>query len=806
MSKLSVHLTDPGNRRGYGDFLRIPAEAGNPVKIVYQCNANTKADVLAYSPTTDLVHRRQTDTWNRLPGDMWQGDPRRSCENWMLNTLEQGKNLVEWWLMNPAEYYDPLNEPVPQTIDQAKWMNDWMIRALEIAHEHGLKLALFSFPVGRPDYELWEYLYPALRLGKQYGAILSLHQYGVEYPLIVREANGALSNYTLHTTLRHRKIYEIMPVDCQLPLVISECGCGNGYAVPLKGQPYINDAIEYDREIMKDSYVLGANLFQLGGEESNLQEVLATLTMYIAKTPTPVVTPPTPPNPVEDEMLPYVVTAHLAPQNATLNEMDQVQSKAFDNKSTVCQSADDARFLVKSGQPGSKVIIYDPERWTDDIIAYFAGCTVEIDHLSKPPLTLVSPILTIPYKITDHFNAPRTYANGKHEGLDLDCFDDASGLSVNIYAAQNGVVEDVITQWSGMGYGVHVIIRHDQFDVLYKTWYCHLGSASVAVGQSVKVGDKIGQGGATGTNAIHLHFMVQKIPGGLDGYFTPSVIDPEPLITVPPLPPVIKLPAKRGVGAGRRATLSAREIDAFKVGKANAFMALSMPSATESMTIVSQIMAANPQALVIGRLFFSADSTNKTLFNPQDFVAYCRNGLDGLYAKGVRYFQIHNEPNLVNEGMDWNWKNGIQFGNWLIGVLDILRPLYPEARWGYPGLSPQPNTEQFWTDSQVAMNKCDWVGVHAYWQTRGDTGWGMESLDGGYHYKRLKTNLPIMITEFSNNSPTVALAEKGAQYKDYYTLVDIPAFCFCLSWDGDTNKEGWVQNGQITAIPETLGK
>jgi hypothetical protein len=386
--------------------------------------------------------------------------------------------------------------------------------------------------------------------------------------------------------------------------------------------------------------------------------------------------------------------------------------------------------------------------------------------------------------------------------MDLDCYDDTISKAVNIYAAQDGGVEQVVTSWSGTGYGIHVVVSHNWYGQIYKTWYCHLASASVSVGQTVTKGTKIGVGGATGTSAIHLHFMIQKIPGGLSGYYTPNVIDPEP-ITVPNTTPTV--PSKRGVGAGNRAVLTSRELDAISISKVDAFLALTMPSFQESAQIVDQVRSKNPNIFVVGRLFFSADYTNKTLFNPQNFVDYCKNGLDGLYSKGVRYFQVHNEPNLVQEGMDWNWKNGVEFASWLNSTLNILRGMYPEAKWGYPGLSPQPNTEQFWADSKAAMNNCDWVGVHSYWQYPGNTGWGMESLDGGYHYKRLSTTKPLMITEFSNNSPTVSDVDKGLQYKSYYSLVNIPAFSFCLSWSGDSNREGWVYNGTLTKIPEKIG-
>jgi murein DD-endopeptidase MepM/ murein hydrolase activator NlpD len=788
MSKLSVHYNDQGNKKGFGDFLKSAKPA-----IVYSVNGNIKPDIIKNSPNTKLVYRRQTGTFHRLPDNFFLDNPEQNATDWLLNIkdpTDQDRSQIENWLLNPADYYDPLNEPVPQTVNEAEYLNRWMIKALEIAHSHGLKLALFSFAFGTPDYGIWQYLIQALQLGKQYGAILSLHEYSKSGPM--------MEAVDKEFVLRYRKVYTLLPDSAKLPLIISEASPDNGYGMTFYGQAWVDDMATYDAELMKDSFVLSACGFQLGGNESNLVDALPNLTQYIVDHPTP---------PIEEEMkLNYVVTGYLAPQNASIELLKKIQDDAYATKSTVGQSADDIRALVTLGLPGSKAIIYDPESWPggkDGITRFFSGCQLEFRYTQTPPISFASPIKDVPYRVTSHFNEPRAYGNKLHEGMDLDCWDDTKAKAVNVYAALGGVVEDVVTVWSGTGYGIHVVVKHDWYGTTYKTWYCHLASTNAVKGSVVHQGDLLGVGGSTGASEIHLHFMIQKIPGGLSGYVTPYVIDPEPIT----IPNTVSqgFPAKRGVGMGNRAILTSKELEAIKVSKVDGFLALTMPSVSESQQIVDQVKSVNPNTFIVGRLFFSADYQNRTLFSPQDFVSYCKNGLDGLYSKGVRYFQIHNEPNLEQEGMGWNWYNGVGFGNWLVSVLNILKPMYPEAKWGYPGLSPQPNTEKFWQDSKFAMDKCDWVGVHAYWQFRGTTGWGMESLDGGYHYKRLSTSKPIMITEFSNNSGAVSYDAKGLEYKDYYKLVNIPAFSFCLSWNSDPNKEGWVYSNAVTNIPIKVG-
>jgi hypothetical protein len=182
------------------------------------------------------------------------------------------------------------------------------------------------------------------------------------------------------------------------------------------------------------------------------------------------------------------------------------------------------------------------------------------------------------------------------------------------------------------------------------------------------------------------------------------------------------------------------------------------------------------------------------------------NGLTGCYQAGVRYFEVHNEPNLEIEGMNWNWGDGVAFGRWLTQVLSILRPKFPEAKWGYPGLSPQPNTDAFLDGSAAAANACDWIGVHCYWQQPvNQPPFPMNGDNAGYYWRaKFKPRFPnkmLMITEFSNNSPAVSANDKGTHYADYIKLLRTEpnigaAFGFALNWPGqDHNKEGWEGSG-----------
>jgi hypothetical protein len=217
----------------------------------------------------------------------------------------------------------------------------------------------------------------------------------------------------------------------------------------------------------------------------------------------------------------------------------------------------------------------------------------------------------------------------------------------------------------------------------------------------------------------------------------------------------------------------------------------------------------------VARLYFAPDASNKTRFTPQDFVNFVDSGMKALYESGVRYFEVGLEPNNPNEGMGWNWADGAEYGSWFTEVYKLLKDRYPDAQLGYPGLSPQSNVAAFLDGSAAAIQRADWIGVHAYWQSANQPPYPMTGDNAGMFWRQFRDRFPnklIMITEFSNNSATVADVDKGNQYAQYYQLLRKEpnlgaAFSFAISWPGqDNNHEGWVFNGAETAIPTTIGK
>jgi murein DD-endopeptidase MepM/ murein hydrolase activator NlpD len=97
-----------------------------------------------------------------------------------------------------------------------------------------------------------------------------------------------------------------------------------------------------------------------------------------------------------------------------------------------------------------------------------------------------------------------TTFNHHHTGLDMAY---RNGCGGPIYAAGDGTV--LADGRPNLAYGdtaIGVVIGHSQ---RLQTWYWHLSSEIVSVGQQVHVGDVIGYEGATGiATGCHLHFQV----------------------------------------------------------------------------------------------------------------------------------------------------------------------------------------------------------------------------------------------------------------------------------------------------------
>lgn len=864
MSKLGVHVS-AGNRRGFGQFLQYCADAGNPVPVLFAVDQDVWPDILKFSPTTLVIYRHQPKDNQGCgldgPTDIYKGDPISSARAWMAR-------ITGNWRMNRAHYYAPLNEQDPPTLAAFAWLNTFMFECMVVAESAGLKLALYAFSAGNPKTLLdeagnaiatpeqcWLELVPSLKHAKQNGHILILHEYGFDSPATADAPATTLRASEPHLALRYRAAYRYLHQFGATPkVVIGEASAGVG-AKPawdsITRQQWLADLAWYDAELMRDAAVLGCCAYQAGGDE-DLSEMFTAMAGYIGRTPTPapeadpvvgVVPVPEPPSPIA-----YARTYYLLHPSQYAEEWLSPALRA-DRMWTAGASAHDA-FIDAPGLTRRQVIAVNPmlwgsnptlDEWAEEhfapgyelVLVQAAGpddVKRAVNEALGETLTegdkfwVAQPILDIPLRVTSAFDTPRGYANKKHEGTDFDAWDDVAEKKCTVYAAQAGVIDEMRATYPvGANYGRYIVIRHELGEEVYRTWYCHLHSFApgIAIGKRVECGEPIGVAGSSGTTAIHLHFNVQAIGAGLSGYFIPDVIDPMSVMVVTepePTPDPLPNPSfVSGVGVGNPQMLTGREVEAFRIARVGGMKLLTLADPAEMTATIEAARRAVPAATLMARLFYKPDGQHLHRFDAAEFVATVTPGLRAAYAAGVREFEVHNEPNIPDEGMIWNWSSGSEFGAWLLDVLNILRPLYPLARWGYPGLSSNEAFDPvgFWRASRSAALACDWIGAHSYWYREGGTGWGMTSPDGGWHWTRARElfpTKPIVLTEFSNNNTIVDYAAKGAQYKAYYALLArernmAGAYAFALSWPGqDVNREAWVVNNAVTQIPIALGQ
>jgi hypothetical protein len=396
-----------------------------------------------------------------------------------------------------------------------------------------------------------------------------------------------------------------------------------------------------------------------------------------------------------------------------------------------------------------------------------------------------------------------------HEGLDI-----RAPLNSNVYACADGEVYRVSNGTGGDPYGIHVRIRHRDG---YKTVYAHLNQALVHTGQLVKAGDRIGLADSTGNSSgSHLHLTLKKEGATASGEttFPHDIIDPTPyMVKSGPgrsarFEPGDAWPydqALVGVVARQGGPMEDADWEVIRAARVGALkMTTGHPS--EDITRVRQIKR---DILIVVQL--SADLSGAPV-SAARFADIVDNHIWRFYSQGVRYFEVHDSPNLTAQGFGTSWQNGREFGQWFLEVIGLLRPQFPEGRFGWPALYPGPSIsgirfddEAFLQGAEGSIRHADWIGCRCYWRSEAD----LFSVDGGLSYRRYLDEWAdklLLISGFSNPSPDVGLHQKGSQYLQYYRhLQSEPgvgaAFAESISSAAGTVNHVWrTEDGRPTPI------
>lgn len=398
-----------------------------------------------------------------------------------------------------------------------------------------------------------------------------------------------------------------------------------------------------------------------------------------------------------------------------------------------------------------------------------------------------------------------------HEGLDI-----RAPMNSSIYACADGEVYYVHDRVDdGHPYGRHLRIRHANG---YRTVYAHLARVDVRLNQQVRAKEVIGLADSTGNSSgSHLHLTLKRDGATEGGYthFPKDVLDPTPFLIFPgqernaaayPWPL-----ARCLAGVNGRPDGSLGELDLQVVEQAN-LEAVKLSLGT-SQADIGRLKQRNPALFLMTGLHLDFEGEP---MEPTDWAARVRRAATRHHDAGVRYFEIQRAPNLNSEGCYSAWASGAEFARWWLDVASLLRQELPEAKLGFPGLSPGGQVEgqrqdalSFLEGADQAVLDADWVGVHCYWSSELEMG---EESKGAFH-DLMRRNYPdkmIFVTEFGNVNALTNATVKGREYAAFLDgLRQHPgvgaAFGQILSSTGPYAELAWRdEDGELSPVVEEV--
>jgi hypothetical protein len=411
-----------------------------------------------------------------------------------------------------------------------------------------------------------------------------------------------------------------------------------------------------------------------------------------------------------------------------------------------------------------------------------------------------------------------------HEGLDF-----RAPMNTNVYACADGEVFLVENNPDVHPYGKHIRIRHDHG---YRTVYGHLTECRVTVGQKVQVKQVIGRADSTGNSSgSHLHLTLKREGATERGEtnYRGDIIDPTPFMVYPhqeaeimamlELDPPSSEQASYNwdkpclVGVNAREDGEIDETD-YLVVKTSQVEAVKIRENTPS-DVISQLIEMVPNIFIMARIAYDLGHVKVT---PHEWVGRMLPEVDRFTRLGIQFFEIHQSPNLQMFGWNYSWYSGFEFSRWWMDIIGLLRDPFPDAKFGFPGVSPggQVSGQRF--DAQIfldqaddAVNTADWIGVNCYWSNETE----MTLPSKGAYYEYMRERFPdklLFITEFANVNDLTNPYVKGNEYVKFYeTLRGKPgfgaAFSQVLSSPFSTGNIQWrTEDGKLTQIPYQVGR
>lgn len=517
---------------------------------------------------------------------------------------------------------------------------------------------------------------------------------------------------------------------------------------------------------------------------------------------------------------------------------------------TISQSADDAGVAVLYESPSDGilpiqryVIAVNPERWGegDDgrgLAGFFeryyggfggvnylpvtAATPADLVRILEnfdpvnPPSPAPLPTLTATHWPTNYTVITQAFGNDPdyyrqfglpgHEGLDIRALH-----GTPVYAIAPGVVYDVRpTAVPGDNYGIQVRIEHAGG---FKSIYAHLKDVRVAKGDTVAGGKQIGRADNTGNSrGDHLHLTIkhdEAAPGGrmYIGY-PANIIDPTPILQ-PLLTPTPTTYRYNGPSVTFSAALHqpASDWEWARPESQYQFTRTGLPVKWLSDGVNANYWAQfNKPSFHLVRVMWKPDR-KKTPVEAWDDV---KDGVLRFYNTGARKFELHNEPNLSEEGWGTVWNSSDELGAWLREWAILIRQACPLAQLYFPGFSPGvPWTNQFAISARawsIAKDLLSGFAMHAYTGiTNDEVAAANEIITQVEQLQRhLNLQVPLVISEASVNRAASAIY-KASVYKRIEAGLrgrpGVEAICWYISsWeqappDQVGHQESWAAHG-----------
>ncbi len=267
-----------------------------------------------------------------------------------------------------------------------------------------------------------------------------------------------------------------------------------------------------------------------------------------------------------------------------------------------------------------------------------------------------------------------------------------------------------------------------------------------------------------------------KVTGPRTGEYTPvrvyeRDIQEPALEHDPPIPDPDPVPlgqVRIGLHAAADPDISDEEVHEFTLFRPGIIKLLSF----HDPVAIRKLAANHPDAKWIVRAFLDFGGRS---ISPQQFfndtISDMKRTMDLLKGKDV-VIELHNEPNILTEGLGSAWDNGEEFATWWLRLLRLYRYVFPDHQFIYPGLSPGSDIYNYKQDhirfleaSRAAIDAADGVGLHLYWSIFHPMEKALDVLDDTISRLRNKS---LWVTEASNNKSGTTASTKANQYLAFW--------------------------------------